>query len=259
MTVPSRDYSFTRTPKWIAGHLIALLAVVVFVNMGLWQIRRLHEKQAFNVLSTSRATASPQSLDDVLGEYGPDPDTLELRAVTVAGEYVTSEEVVLLARSYEGISGHHVLTPLDLGDGRAVIVDRGWVPIDIDTPGREEAAPPGGVVEVRGVLRKTEVRGSFGPVDPVDGHLSQIARVDIDRLDRQTGGDLVPVYLQLTAQVPAQPGDLPAIVPLPEPSEGPHRGYAVQWFLFTAVVLVGYPILLRRTAEQRRPRAAPPD
>jgi surfeit locus 1 family protein len=244
-----RDYSFVRRPRWLAGHLLALLAIVVFVNMGLWQIRRLHERQAFNQILTTRTTAPAQTIDELLAEYGSDQDALELRSVVVDGEYNVTDEVILLAQSYNGLSGHHVLTPLELGDGRAVIVDRGWVPIDLDKPGETAFLPPSGPVEVHGVLRKTQVRGRFGPVDPANGLLSQIARVDIARLDQQTKSKLVPVYIELTAQDPAQPGELPAVVPLPQPSEGPHRGYAIQWFLFTAVVVVGYPILLRRTAE----------
>lgn len=244
-----RDYSFVVSRKWIYGHIVALIAIVVFVNMGLWQIRRLHEKQAFNAILTSRTTVDPQPLDDVLREFGQDQDLLELRSVVVTGDYRQDEEIILRSQSFNGVSGHHVLTPLDLGDGRVIIIDRGWVPIDLDQPGRQEFAPPSGRVEIEGFLRKTEVRGSFGPVDPPQGMLAQIARVDIVRLGQQVDGELVPVYVQLAGQEPAQDGSLPAIVPLPQPSEGPHRGYAVQWFLFTAVVLVGYPILLRKTAE----------
>ncbi len=243
-----RNYRFLLSRRWIIGHLVAVLAIVIFVNMGFWQIRRLHERQAFNEILTSRTTAAEQPLDQALSEYGPDQDELELRTVFASGEYNVGEEVILLARSYDGISGHHVLTPLELGDGRAVIVDRGWVPIDMNVPGQDSSAPPGGEVLVHGVLRKTEVRGRFGPTDPAEGRLDQIARVDIARLSRQTTSELLPVYVELTAQDPPQPDEYPAIVPLPQPSEGPHRGYAVQWFLFTAVVIVGYPILLRHTA-----------
>ena len=80
------------------------------------------------------------------------------------------------------------------------------------------------------------------------GILERMARVDLIRIDEQVSADLVPVYIQMLKQNPAQPLDVPALVTLPEPSEGPHRGYAVQWFLFSAVVAVGYPILLTRTA-----------
>jgi surfeit locus 1 family protein len=245
----ARVYRFLRSPRWITGHVVALVTVVVFINLGLWQLRRLDERRAFNELIVGRSTAEEHTLGELLNEYGADEDSLELRAVDAHGEYVPDEEVILLARSYEGISGHHVLTPLRTDDGLVVIVDRGWVPIDLDMPGAPEFSPPVGRVTVHGVLRKGEVRGPFAPSIPTEGRLDQIARIDIERLDQQIGGEVVPVYIQLTAQDPAQIGELPIPVPLPTPSEGPHLGYAVQWFLFTAVVLVGYPILLRRTAE----------
>jgi surfeit locus 1 family protein len=245
---PDRDYSFTRRPKWIAGHIIALLAVVVFVNLGMWQLRRLEERRDFNSLLSSRTAEAEIPLAEALTRYGPSQDSLELRVVTATGTYAPQEEVILLARSYSGVSGHHVVTPLYLEGDRAIMVDRGWVPIDLDEPGLEVFVPPQGPVTVVGVLRKTEVRGSFGPSIPAEGAVTQVARVDLERLDDQIAGDLAPVYVQLLKQDPAQSGDLPRLVPLPEPSEGSHRGYAVQWFLFAAVTLVGYPVLLRRTA-----------
>jgi surfeit locus 1 family protein len=249
MTDPVRDYSFMGRPKWVAGHFIVIVAVAVFVFMGFWQIRRLHDRQDFNTLLISRTSEEARPLDDVLADFGPSQDGLELRSVLASGTYERGEEVILLARSYNGLSGHHVLTPLYLAGDRAVIVDRGWVPIDMDDPGMEEFAPPVGTVQVRGVLRKTEVRGSFGPVDAADGILTTAARVDLARLDKQVEGDLARVYIQLQDQNPDEGTDFPLVVALPEPSEGPHRGYAVQWFLFAGVTVVGYPILLRRTAE----------
>jgi surfeit locus 1 family protein len=248
---PQRDYAFARKPKWLAGHVLALLAVIVFVNMGFWQMRRLSDRQDFNALLMSRTTVEEIALNEALNQFGPSQDSLELRAVVASGEYRQAEEVILIAKSYNGLSGHHVLTPLYLEDGRAVMVDRGWVPIDLDEPGMIVFAPPDGTVHVHGALRKTEVRGSVGPVTPADGVLTQIARPNLERLDSQVEAELLPVYIQLLEQNPAQGGDYPALVSLPQPSEGSHRGYAVQWFLFAAVAVVGYPILLRRTAEER--------
>lgn len=245
----SRDFGFVRRPIWLLGHVVVLAAVVVFIMMGFWQIRRLQERQDFNDLLSSRTTVAAAPLDSVLAEFAPSQEELELRFVIARGEYRPSEEIILLARSYNGLSGHHVLTPLDLGDGRAVVVDRGWVPIDLDQPSMAEFAPPPGPVDVYGVLRKTEERGSFGPSDALDGVLTQTIRVDLTRLDQQIEGELVPVYIQLQKENPASGLDHPSVVALPEPSEGPHRGYAVQWFLFAGVVAVGYPILLWRTAE----------
>ncbi len=245
----NRNYRFARRPKWIAGHIIVLVAIVVFVNMGFWQLRRLDERRDFNALLVSRSTAAEIPLARALADYGLSPESLELRRVTAAGSYAPQEETILLARSFNGVSGHHVLTPLYLGGERAVVVDRGWVPIDLDQPGLEAFAPPQGQVNVVGILRKSEQRGSFGPTIPAEGVVTQVPRVDLERLDDQVTGDVLPVYIELQEQSPAQTGDLPRPVLPPEPSEGPHRGYAVQWFLFAAVTAVGYPILLRRTAE----------
>ena len=242
------NYAFARRPKWIAGHILAVVAIVVFVSMGFWQLRRLADRQDFNALLTSRAVAEAQPLGAIVDSSFVDAAEVELQRVVATGEYAVGEELMLLARSFNGLSGHHVLTPLYLGDGTAVIVDRGWVNIDQDTPGRSEFAPPAGAVRVEGVLRKTETRGSFGPVDPATGTLERIARVDLERIDQQVDAELLPVYIQLLSQDPPQADDIPAIVGLPTPSEGPHRGYAVQWFLFAGVVVVGYPILLRKTA-----------
>lgn len=249
----NRDFSFARRSIWLVGHLIVIVAVIVFIAMGFWQLRRLADRQEFNSILVERTDEAPIPLLDALDRYGPDQASLELRAVTVSGRYASDEEVILLARSYQGISGHHVVTPLYLDGNTAIMVDRGWVPIDLDSPGLPNFAPPRDAVTVSGVIRKTEVRGSFGPSIPPDGAVTQVPRVDLERLDSQVEGQLLPVYVQLLEQDPEQAVDLPRLVALPEPSEGPHRGYAVQWFLFAGVTVVGYPILLWRTAATATP------
>ena len=248
-----RNYRFALRPKWVAGHLIVVMALVVFVSMGFWQLRRLDERRDFNERLLSRTTAAEIPFEEALDRYGPDQDELELRVVVATGTYRPEEELILLARSFNGLSGHHVLTPLYLESGAGVVlVDRGWVPIDLDQPGLEDLAPVASNTTVYGVLRKTETRGSFGPQIPPEGTVDQVPRVDVERIDQQVEGDLAPVYIQLLKQQPASDTAYPTLVALPEPSEGPHLGYAVQWFLFAAVTAVGYPILLRRTADGGR-------
>jgi cytochrome oxidase assembly protein ShyY1 len=91
----------------------------------------------------------------------------------------------------------------------------------------ETTPPPEGEVTVEGVLRRS---GS--------------ARTSVDVEGFDTSLDLFPLYLQQTA--PEPPGDYPVLLDPPPRDEGPHLSYAIQWFLFAGVVLVGYPILLRK-------------
>ncbi len=251
MDRPTRSFAFLVRPKWLAGHVLALVAIVAFVNLGLWQLRRLDERKDLNRLLETRLTSAPVAWDDLVAQYGDDPDELEYRMVRLDGSYVLDEEVVLRSRSFDGISGHHVLTPLLLDDGTAVFVDRGWVPIDATDPPVAGAEPPAGRVEVIGIIRKTQVRGRFGPVDPPEGVLARIARVDLARLQQQSRLDLAPVYAELQSQDPPQATGSPQPVPPPEQTERNHFSYAIQWFMFAAVVAIGYPILIAHTSRSR--------
>jgi cytochrome oxidase assembly protein ShyY1 len=78
-----------------------------------------------------------------------------------------------------------------------------------------------------------------------------MARVDVARLQQQVPYALYPAYVQLTSSQPAQPGPEPEVLPEPVLDEGPHLSYAVQWFIFSLIAIVGYPLILRRSARNR--------
>jgi cytochrome oxidase assembly protein ShyY1 len=58
-------------------------------------------------------------------------------------------------------------------------------------------------------------------------------------------------YGEVTTERP-EPRTTPIRLPPPEPSEGPHLAYAVQWFLFAGLALSGYVVLARREEADRR-------
>ncbi|MCU1373858.1 MAG: hypothetical protein JWO68_1144 [Actinomycetia bacterium] len=236
---------FWLRPKWVFGHLLCLFLVLVFIWCGFWQLRRLHQKQVRNDLIHSRERAAPASLDDALRAGA---DGAVYRRVRVEGRWDVEDTVLVRSRSLNEEPGYHVLTPLVVG-GEAVIVNRGFAPLG---GGGNQAIlanvrPASGTVRVEGLLRASETRGSFGPQDP-NGRQVVVNRIDVPRLQAQVDAHLVPVYLQLTASTPA-PGTYPTILPLPATDEGPHRSYAVQWFIFATVGIVGWPLLLRKTAQ----------
>ena len=245
-----REFSFLKSPKWIAGILIALIAVVLFVNLGLWQLRRLDERTALNATIADRMTATPEDLNEVLAQFGSDPETLEYRRVSVSGTYRLTDEAILQSRSQGGRSGHNALTPLLTTTGEVLVVDRGWVPIDVQGPPIVDAEPTAVDVTLTGVLRRGETYGPLGNV-PESGPVTHIGRIDLPTLASGWGTEVLPVYLALETQDPAQQGALPAPLLLVAPGEGPHLSYAVQWFLFATVVVIGFPLLVFRTASRR--------
>ena len=238
-----------RTPRWTAGVAIALVAAVVFVSLGVWQLRRLDERRDRNELISSRIDRDAEVLREVLS--GPDAvaDDAEWRNVAITGTYAHEDEVFLRSQSHRGSSGMRVLTPMILDDGSgAIIVDRGWVPLDTPGPPFEtvSVSEPVGVIAV---LRMSQEKGTFGAADPAEGRLKRVSRVDLERLQAQLPYPIYSMWAQIidAAAVQAPPG-FPLPSDPPDLGEGPHLSYAGQWFLFTAIVLVGFPLLVRRTA-----------
>lgn len=249
------SYSFLKSTVWIAGILIVVVTIATFINLGMWQLRRLDERRTLNATIEYRMAQDPVDLSQLLITSGNDPEALEYRRVTATGTYNTDHEVLLQARTLNGVSGHNVVTPLLAGDIN-VAVNRGWVPIDSGGPPVPEALPPTGTVTVDGILRASETRGPTGVVAD-DGSYQKIGRLDLDLLTPQWGAALLPVYLQLGTQVPSQ-AQYPSPLPPPEVGEGAHLSYAIQWFVFAAVVAIGFPILVVSTARRQQARPTVP-
>jgi len=139
-----------------------------------------------------------------------------------------------------------VLTPLVLADGSAVLVDRGWVPLEVATPPVSgDAAAPSGTVTIEGLALAPDAI-----TDPAPSPAASITT----RIDLGISGlpyRLLPVYVLLAAQDPAQASPIPP--PPPTLGDGPHFSYMLQWFAFATIALVGGAVLLlrdpRRSAE----------
>jgi surfeit locus 1 family protein len=247
-------YRFTLRPWWILSHIFVVVVVVAFVNLGFWQLRRLDEKRDRNQVVTSRTAEPVAPVDDVLSveDAYADADGVAFRRVTATGTYDPDQQVLVRGRSRDGAPGSWVLTPLVRDDGTAVVVNRGW----IANSGQLDRVPdsvevPSGEVSITGLLLPTEERAGYGPRDPADGTLANLARADIARMQQQMDERLVPAYVQLLEQQPEPGNGAPRLIPAPAVDEGPHLSYAVQWFFFASIGLIGYPIILRRVARDR--------
>lgn len=242
-------HHFLLRPRWLVRHVLAAVVIASCLGLSLWQAGRLADRKADNARLTSQTRQASVDLQTLMQQ--PDVDTT-YRRVTVTGTYDSGQEVLLLTRSFNGRPGNHLLTPLIMASGGAVIVDRGWVPVDIDRPGAVQAAPPGGEVSLTGILLPTEKKSPLGVSDPPPGPVTAIARVDLARLGDQLPYPITTTYLRLLEQTPAGDQDIPKPVPLPALSEGPHLEYALQWLFFGLVALVVYVCLLRRELRSRR-------
>jgi surfeit locus 1 family protein len=230
---------------------VALVVVATCVAMGIWQIARLHQAEQFNAGARAGLAGPPRSVQTLL-VGGVDPNVVRYHLAEASGRYDIAHEIVLYGRTWAGQAGNHLLTPLVMSDGRAIVVDRGWVPLDVTTPGAIVAEPRSGTVDVVGVLLRSE-GGLPGSVGGGAASVTPLAKIDLARIQSELPYRIAPVYLLLRTQRPGQSGPLPRPAPLLPLTNGPHLGYAVQWFTFAVIAVVGFVILARR---EREPSAA---
>lgn len=233
---------------------LVLLAAVVMVGLGIWQLRRLAERRTSNAYITQRLAQPPLAISGPVA----DPSALEFRRVSVSGTFDYAGEIVLRNRSRDGRPGVHVVTPLRLArSDRAVLVDRGWIPYEQTDPQARRAFRGPATATVKGIVHPSAGQPSgLGPVDPPAGpghpRVDAWFRIDVPHIQQQTLYPLLPFYVEQSPEQAAP--DLPWRSEDLALDEGPHLSYAIQWFSFATILLAGYVV---RAARVPAPRSRP--
>lgn len=259
-------YRFLLSRRWAIITLIALLLIPAMIRLGFWQLHRHEARVARNELIASSLTAPPVAFDSLSPAPGfAVPTGLTWRTVTASGHYDPAHEFVVRGRTEPGGSsiGYFVVTPLQLADGHGeVLVNRGWVESGADATSYPPVpAPPAGEVTVTGRMRADETTASSGIRDRGGLPDRQYKLINSHQQAEASGASVLGGYLELVSTRP-DPGTGPEPLAEPDHSDiGPHMAYAVQWWLFCALVPVGLVVLARReakdNAEQARTAAEP--
>ncbi|MCX4694066.1 SURF1 family protein [Streptomyces sp. NBC_01408] len=250
-------YRFVLTRQWVCLTLVALALIPAMIKLGFWQFHRHEHRVAQNELIDTNLRAQPAPVTEVTSPGHLVPRADYWRAVTATGTYDSAHEVVVRMRtSGDDKVGFHVVTPLVLADGRALLVNRGWVPGG-DDPRTYPPVPaaPSGEVTVTGRLKADETSGGSGIKDRKGLPDRQVMLINSGQQAESLGRAVLGGYLELTAPAPPEGGP----EPIPEPdhdSIGAHMAYAVQWWLFASAVPVGWIVLVRREKRDRAEAAA---
>jgi surfeit locus 1 family protein len=237
---------FLISPRWVLSHLLVILLVVVMINLGFWQLRRLDEKRDRNALVEARMDQPEVPLGDLLdaGDGGSAVDGVRYRKVRAIGTYDEGATIQVRNRSQDGAPGAWLVTPIAVEGGERVGVIRGFVGFRPDGSFEPAEAPSGRVTVTGLAMDPDRLGGTAGhdlrPLLAEDGVLPALLMADASDPPEPNGSDGAD-----PEQATLEP------VPKPELDEGPHLGYAVQWFIFSTIAAVGYPIVLRRVVIRR--------
>jgi len=237
--------------QWLLTTFLVVFGAAICTRLGIWQLDRLDQRRAFNNQVLSMRALPPV---DITSAAPVDIEKMEYRAVSASGSYDFENQVAIRNQYLNGAYGYDLLAPLNLADGTYVLVDRGWIPaegsITPESWRRYDELQP---VRVEGVIRLSQTGASLGgrtdpTLTPDQTRLDFWSFVNVERIGLQLPYPVLPVYIQQTLQTRE---DTPA--PHPEQidlSEGPHFGYALQWFSFAGILLFGYPFYMRKQEER---------
>ncbi len=233
--------------RWLSGTLLVLFAMGLFARLGIWQLDRLAERRAQNTALRAALDSAPL---DLAAPLPAQAEALENRLATVTGTYDFSQERIVLLQNRQGRPGVQLVTPLKI-DGlvdTAVLVNRGWVPqAEYEAGQLDRYQTATGVTSVAGFLALSQP----GRGDTLTAAPQEVYRIEIEAIAAALPYELLPIYL---VESPDDGLDL-------EPpfraerevdlSEGPHQGYAWQWFIFCVLTGGLYLVFVRRSERER--------
>ncbi|MET1020900.1 MAG: SURF1 family protein [Arthrobacter sp.] len=237
-------YRFLFSSKWLGYLLLAAVFAAACVGLGRWQMDRRAETLAAINRVTSNYSATPVPFAEVKDQFHSLAADREWTQVELKGSYDVTGQRIVRNRPLNGQPGYEVVVPFRVESGETVIIDRGWLPIGNNNPGRPDSVPaaPQGTVTVVARLRPAEPALQRGAPD------GQLASIDLAAYSQQLGYPLLTgAYGQLASEDPSV-AEMPYPFPKPSTEEGTHLSYSLQWFAFGVLMFVGFGYAARQQA-----------
>ena len=236
-----------RPSLWLT--VLSLIAFVVLIALGVWQIERRTWKLALIDRVEQRVHAPAQPIPSRASWPSISAASDEYRHVSVSGRFLHDRETLVQAVTEEG-PGYWVLTPLLRDDGTTVLINRGFVPSERRAPSTRQSGNPDGQVVVTGLLRVTEPKGGFLR-DNVPQHNRWYSRDVAAIAAARDLQNVEPFFVDADAGSQAAGGPIGGLTVVRFPNN--HLIYALTWFAL-AFMLAGRLFVTFRGGLFRRKR-----
>jgi len=240
-------YRFLLTRRWIGFAVFVVALSALCVRLGFWQWHRMEHKQHLEALVRTHLNVPPVPLSRVSKAGNPIGEDDEWTRVRVSGHFDPAHQVTVKFTTRDGAAGADVVTPLVLSDGSAILINRGWMPTaNVAERPRNVPAPPSGPVALEGWLRPDN-GADRNAVVPFEG---QVRAISSRGMQKFVGRALLPGFINL--QHP-RASHLQA-EPRPSISHALNFFYALQWWFFAGLALLGYIWFARAEARENQAR-----
>ncbi|MFK0688409.1 SURF1 family protein [Mesorhizobium sp. IMUNJ 23033] len=249
MSQASAKSSGRSRPKTALLLGLGLVVFVILLALGTWQIQRLHWKEGLLQTIDQRTHSAPRPLAEVETQFASSGD-VDYTPVTVSGTFLHQGERHFYS-TWDGAAGFDVITPLQLDDGRFVLINRGFVPYDLKDAAKRPLGQVAGKVTVTGLARNPLLAKPSMMLPDNDIQKNIFYWKDRDAMSASAGlpaaARLVPFFID--ADKTPNPGGLPVggvtIIDLPNS----HLQYAFTWYGLAAALAGVLIFRLRRPAK----------
>ena len=204
--------------RYLFPLILGIVGCAILINLGLWQLRRMEWKETMLARIEDRIAAPAVPLPETV-----DP-SMKYMPVEVSGT-TTGDEIDVLSGTKEQGGGYQIVSRFVTDDGRAILLDRGFVP---QQDRHAERGPTR--LSVRGNLHWPDEKAGSTPAPNLDETI-WFAR-DVPAMAKHL--DTEPILVVASAVE----GDAQGVQPIPVAVEGipnNHLSYALQWFMIAAV------------------------
>ena len=228
--------SETRVRFPIGLTVSTVIALLILLALGTWQLQRLAWKTELLERIAATRDAPPRPITDV-----PLTPAYRFTRVSLDCPGLATARFVELYALQDGDAGSRLVSLCTYAEGRPpILVDRGYVADTVSA--RPPVTPSTDVVRLTGVLREGTPPGAFTP--PARDGLFYSA--DLPAMAVALGARRHPDVM-VTAETSSNP-EWKALVPSPLPAEitNRHLEYALTWYGLAAALIGVYIALVRR-------------
>lgn len=237
-------YRFLFSSKWLGYLLLAAIFAAACVFLGRWQMDRRAETLAEINRVLTNYSAAPVPFSAVKDEFSELDPAKEWTQVELRGRYDADGQRIVRNRPLNGQPGYEVVVPFKLATGETVVIDRGWLPIGNNNPGRPDSIPAPPTGEVTAVVRLKAGEPTLQRGAPE----GQLASIYLPAYAEELGYPvLTGAYGQLASETPPA-AEMPFPFPMPSTEEGTHLSYSLQWFAFGVLMFIGFGYAARQQA-----------
>ena len=216
----------------------AIPGIIILLALGSWQVHRLMWKTELNEERRAQFQAEAVMLPAEVG----DPASFAYRRVWLEGRFRHEAEMFLAARTFDRRVGYQIITPFERVDGPAVLVNRGWVPLENKEPETRLGGQIQGTFRLEGIVVPAGQAGWFTPDNEPENNVW--FWTDTEALAAEAG--IPPLAYLVDAGPTPNPGGLPIGGQTKVELRSEHMQYIVIWYALAIGLAVIYVIYMRR-------------